>query len=83
MSPIFHLAPGSVPILLMTGEEDTTVLPDSSEILHRRAQSMGLDSTYLMVKNSGHGWRPIGGSLVPSQEELHKLTADFIRSHTQ
>jgi dipeptidyl aminopeptidase/acylaminoacyl peptidase len=83
MSPISHLAPGSVPILLMTGEEDTTVLPDQSEILHRRAQSMGLDSTYLLVKNSGHGWRPIGGSLVPSQEELHKLTADFIRSHTQ
>ena len=83
MSPVSHLAPGAVPILLMTGDRDTTVLFDQSQTLHRRAQTLGLDSTYLLVKNSGHGWRPIGGPIVPSQEELHKLTADFIKEHTQ
>ena len=83
MSPVSHLAPEAVPILLMTGDKDTTVLPDQSETLHRRAQSLGLDSTYLLVKNSGHGWRPIGAPIVPSQEEIHQLTAGFIRSHTQ
>ena len=83
MSPVSHLAPGAVPILLMTGDQDTTVLFEQSETLHHRARTLELDSTYLLVKNSGHGWRPIGGPIVPSQEELHRLTADFISKHTR
>jgi len=83
MSPVSHLAPGAIPILLMTGDKDTKVLFDQSQTLHRSAQNLGLDSTYLLVKNSGHGWRPLTGPIVPSQEEIHRLTVDFIRSHTQ
>jgi acetyl esterase/lipase len=83
LSPVSRLASEAVPILLMTGDKDTMVLSDQSETLHRRAQSLGLNSTYLLVKNSGHGWRPLAGLIVPSQEEIHKLTADFIRKHTQ
>ena len=70
------------PLLLLTGEKDTTILPEQSESLHHRAQSLGLDTTYVLVKNSGHGWRPLGGPIVPSQEEIHRITADFIRNHT-
>jgi acetyl esterase/lipase len=83
MSPVAHLAQGAVPILLVTGEKDTTILPEQSESLHDRAQSLGLDSTYVLVKNSGHGWRPLGGAIVPSQEEIHRITADFMKKHTQ
>lgn len=83
MSPVAHLAQGAVPILLLTGEKDTTILPEQSESLHHRAQSLGLDSTYVLVSNSGHGWRPMGGPIVPSQEEIHTLTAEFIRKHTR
>jgi len=83
MSPVSHLAQGAVPILLLTGEKDTTILPEQSESLHHRAQSLGLDTTYVLVSNSGHGWRPLGGPIVPSQEEIHRITADFIRKHTQ
>ena len=68
MSPVSHLAPEAVPILLMTGDKDTTVLPDQSETLHRRAQSLGLDSTSLLVKNFGPGWRAIGAPGVSRQE---------------
>lgn len=82
MSPVAHLALGAVPILLLTGEKDTTILPEQSESLHHRAQSFGLDSTLVLVSNSGHGWRPLGGPIVPSQEEIHTLTAEFIRKHT-
>jgi len=77
-----YLAQGAVPILLLTGEKDTTILPEQSESLHHRAQSFGLDSTLVLVSNSGHGWRPLGGPIVPSQEEIHTLTAEFIRKHT-
>ncbi|MEE8349222.1 MAG: alpha/beta hydrolase [Acidobacteriota bacterium] len=83
MSPISHLVPGAVPMLLMTGDQDTTVLFDQSQTLHLRAQTLGLNSTYLLVKNSGHGWRPVTGPIVPDQEEIHRLTAEFIRNHTQ
>lgn len=83
MSPVAYLTRGAVPILLLTGEKDTTILPEQSESLHERAQSLGLDSTYVLVKNSGHGWRPLGGAIVPSQKEIHRITADFIQKHTQ
>ena len=82
MSPVSHLAQGAVPILLLTGDKDTTILPEQSESLHQRAQSVGLDSNFVLVSNSGHGWRPLGGPILPSQEEIHRITADFIRKHT-
>ncbi len=83
MSPVTHLAQGAVPILLLHGEKDTIILPEQSESLHDRAQSLGLDSTYVLARNSGHGWRPLDGPIVPSQEEIHRITADFIKKHTQ
>ncbi|MCH8319890.1 MAG: hypothetical protein IH790_02900, partial [Acidobacteria bacterium] len=62
--------------------KDKPSLTEQVEARHHRAKRLGLDSTFVLVSNSGHGWRPLGGPIVPSQEEIHTLTAEFIRKHT-
>ena len=78
-------ARGEMPVRYGYGVMSTFGIPGADrqfESLHQRAQSVGLDSTFVLVSNSGHGWRPLGGPIVPSQEEIHRITADFIRKHT-
>jgi hypothetical protein len=34
-------------------------------------------ATFVIVKNAGHGFAPLGGPISPSRQELTKMIGDF------
>ena len=82
LSPIYHLERGAAPLLLMTGAEDSVVLPEQSETLVEKARARGVKAECLLVANAQHGWRSAGGPLSPGLAEIQRRTAEFIRVHT-
>ncbi len=80
-SPITYLKAGCVPTLLLAGDQDTLIPPNQADIFQQKAKPLGISSEYILVKNAGHMWKPVG-SINPSLEEIHRLTAEFITKHT-
>lgn len=56
MSPIFHLAPGLPPVLLLHGTKDTLVPFDQSTRFQARAATLGLPVELIERPGKGHGW---------------------------
>jgi acetyl esterase/lipase len=76
-SPVTYVTPNDAPFLILHGDQDTTVPLAQSEILHARLLAAGIPSTLVVVRNAGHGFRPVGGMPMPTRTELTTMVADF------
>lgn len=82
-SPVTYITSDDPPFLIVQGELDTLVPPEQSQELYRKLTAAGLQATLVMVKNAGHGFRPVDGPISPSRAEITKMTADFFDKHLQ
>ena len=82
-SPVTYVTDDDPPFLIVHGELDTVVLPIQSQELYDKLTAAGLPATLVMVWNAGHGFRPVGGPISPSREEITKIMADFFDRHLQ
>ncbi|MEW9670510.1 alpha/beta hydrolase fold domain-containing protein [Ammoniphilus sp. 3BR4] len=74
-NPISYITKDAPPFLIMHGDKDTLVSPNQTEILHDALLDEGVDSTYYLVKDAGHGgphW---------NQPEVIKIMIDFLDKH--
>jgi acetyl esterase/lipase len=76
-SPVTYITPDDPPFLILQGDKDTTVPMEQSQILYDKLKAGGVPATLVIVKNSGHSFIPIGGTLSPSRAELTKMITDF------
>jgi acetyl esterase/lipase len=76
-SPVTWISSDDPPFLILHGEEDELVPPSQSKILYDRLVAAGVLATLVMVKNAGHGFLPVGGTIDPSRQEITKMVADF------
>jgi acetyl esterase/lipase len=76
-SPISYITSDDPPFLILQGEEDEVVPLYHSQFLYDELVASGLRAQLVMVKNAGHGFRPVGGDLDPTIIELRKMVADF------
>jgi acetyl esterase/lipase len=76
-SPISYITSDDPPFLILQGEEDEVVSPSQSQLLYDELVAAGLPAQLVMVKNAGHGFRPVEGDLDPTLIELKKIVGDF------
>jgi acetyl esterase/lipase len=73
-SPVRYVTADDPPFLILHGEQDETVSIEQSEILDAALKKAGVETTFIRVKNAGHGFRP--GS-DPSPEEIRNTVIAF------
>jgi acetyl esterase/lipase len=76
-SPVTYITKDDPPFLILHGESDLLVPLNQSEKLHERLKTTGVSSKLVVVKNAGHGFRPVDGTPKPSRDELIQMIADF------
>lgn len=76
-SPVTYVSRDDPPFLILHGESDLLVPLSQSEILHERLKKAGVQSKLVVVKNAGHGFRPVDGTPDPDRNELTQMIADF------
>lgn len=54
-SAITYVTETAPPFMILHGEEDTTVPITQSEAFYEKLQEKGVDSTFYLLKNAGHG----------------------------
>jgi acetyl esterase/lipase len=78
------------PFLILHGDQDATVPYTQSQILHDVLRAHGVPSTYVLVRNAGHGFREYGAygpygeygdPIEPSYAELSRTILDFFDQH--
>jgi acetyl esterase/lipase len=81
-SPIWWTSSDDAPLLLMHGEQDTTVLPPQATRLLNALQAVGADGTLRIVLNGGHNLDNVGfGTPTPSLSQVVDEIADFFDQH--
>jgi acetyl esterase/lipase len=73
-NPITYVTPDDPPFLIMHGQEDRTVIPLQSDLLHAALVAASVDSTLLLIPGTGHGFRG-------KRQELLQQPRDFFRKH--
>jgi acetyl esterase/lipase len=76
-SPVNWVSSDDPPFLILHGERDPLVPVSQSQIFYEKLRAAGVPATFVIVKNAGHGFAPLGGPISPSRQELTKMIADF------
>jgi len=83
VSPVNHLRPDSPPLLMMQGDNDPTIPVQHAHYMKERGDAVKAPVEVFIVKNSGHNWREVGGTLSPALEEIMDKTAAFMKLHLE
>lgn len=75
--PVNHVAPGAPPMLLATGDADSTVLPRNTESLAARLRAA--DNPVRTLTYAGIGHREILGAFAPGLRFLAPVRQDVLR----
>ena len=81
VSPVNYLGPESRPLLMIQGDMDTTIPVHHAHHMKMRADAVKAPVEILIVQNSGHNWRAVGGTLTPSLDDIAAKTASFLKAH--
>jgi acetyl esterase/lipase len=83
-----YVSPDDPPFLFLHGEFDPALSPKYSLDLNARLVAAGVDSTYVLVKGAGHGWRETDPRLPntpygpePTRQEILKQVLAFFDKH--
>lgn len=76
-SPVTYISAGDPPFLILQGEKDDQVPAGQAWLLYDRLRAAGVPADLVLIKNAGHGLRPVGGAISPSQLEVAVKIARF------
>lgn len=80
-SPVTYIQPNDPPFLIFHGVADAVVPPAQSQELAARLQAAGDSATLVMVQNAGHGFKPTGGPISPSLDQIARTSTEFFAQH--
>ena len=78
MSPVTYLTKDSPPLLMIQGDQDTTIPVKHAYHMQQKAKEVNAPVEIVIVKNAGHNWRKAGGDIEPSYDEIVERTVEFI-----
>lgn len=81
MSPIHYLTSRSAPLLMIQGDQDTTIPVKHAYHMKEKAEALKAPVEIMIIKNAGHNWRQVGAPIAPTRDEIVQRTVDFISSH--
>jgi acetyl esterase/lipase len=80
-SPTHFVAPNSPPVLLVQGDDDTTVLKSQSIELYKDLKAAGDQTQLVLVQNMGHMFMQVGPKPIdPSLPQIGKDIVSFFNS---
>ena len=80
-SPTHFVAPNSPPVLLVQGDDDTTVLKSQSIELYKDLKAAGDQTQLVLVQNMGHMFMQVGPKPIdPSLPQIGKDIVNFFNS---
>jgi acetyl esterase/lipase len=79
-SPIFYVARGDPPLLLVHGTNDDGVPVEQSVRMTEAYRQAGLPVEFIQVQNAGHDFQHVGSAPIsPSVEAIHHSTVEFFK----
>jgi len=76
-SPVNYVRPDAPPFLIIHGEQDSAVPPEQAQALYQKLVAAGNTVDLMIVKNANHNFKPTGGVIQPSRQEISAAMADF------
>lgn len=77
VSPVNYVSKESPPLLMIQGDQDTTIPVKHAYRMQKVAESIGASVEIMIIKNAGHNWRKVGADMEPSREEIIQRTVQF------
>ena len=78
-SPLYYVAAGDPPMLMVHGSSDTLVPPAQSILFDEALAKAGVPHQLLLVKNAGHTFKPDPGTKIdPPWAAIDKTMLDFL-----
>jgi len=81
MSPVNHLTENSAPLLMIQGNQDTTIPVKQAYRMQEALKTIKAPVEIMIIENAGHNWRSVKAPIKPTREEIVKHTIDFIVRH--
>jgi len=82
MSPINYLTKDSPPLLMIQGDQDTTIPVKHAYYMQKKAEAVNAPVEIMIIQNAGHNWRTVGADIVPSKEVIVDRTVQFFVEHS-
>jgi acetyl esterase/lipase len=81
-SPLYYVAAGDPPMLLVHGDSDNIVPIAQSTVFDEALTKAGVPHQFLIVKNAGHGFEPKPGTIIdPSRADIDKAVFAFFNKY--
>lgn len=81
VSPVNYLRSYSSPLLMIQGNNDTTIPVKHAYHMQQRAEAVGAPVDVMIVENAGHNWRKVNADINPTREAIIERTVRFFRDH--
>jgi dipeptidyl aminopeptidase/acylaminoacyl peptidase len=81
MSPINYLSSRSPPLLMIQGDQDTTIPVKHAYYMNQKAVATRAPVEIMIIRNAGHNWRQVGAPIAPTLDEIVQRTVGFFSSH--
>jgi len=76
-SPVTYIKPGAPPFLVLHGEQDSAVPMEQAQVFYKALTDEGIMVILVTVKNANHNFKPTGGAIQPTRQEISAGMADF------
>jgi len=77
-NPTTYVDADDPPFLILHGENDELVPVNQSELLHEALTAAGVESTFIRVRNAGHGFN---GNPDPDRRQIQEMIRAFFDHH--
>lgn len=81
MSPIQYLKQDGPPLLMIQGDQDTTIPVKHAYYMKEKAAAAHAPVEITIIKNAGHNWREVGAPIEPTTDEIVQRTVRFLSEH--
>jgi acetyl esterase/lipase len=76
-SPVNTISGDEPPFLIFHGEQDSAVPLVQAQVFYQKLSDAGVDASLVVVKNANHNFKPTGGPIQPTRQEISESMGDF------
>lgn len=81
MSPVQYLSKASPPLLMIQGDQDSTIPVKHALHMKTKAAEAHAPVEVMVIKNAEHNWREAGAPIEPGIDEIVERTVKFLTDH--
>ncbi|MGJ8672703.1 prolyl oligopeptidase family serine peptidase [Rubritalea sp.] len=81
MSSVSYLTKDSPALLMFQGDKDTTIPVKQAYRMQEALKTIKAPVEIVIVKNSGHNFKPVEGTVTPSRDKIIEQTIQFFADH--